>query len=664
MEFLEKLNPNQKEAVLHTEGPLLIIAGSGSGKTRVIVYKIFYLIKYKNVSPSNILAVTFTNKAAEEMKKRIDKMLKRKVSKYLWISTFHSSCVRILREYGKINGIPENFTIYDEEEQLSLIKDCLKELNLSERFSPRAILENILRAKDRLIDEISYELNAGGYFERIVAKVYYLYQEKLRSNKALDFSDLISETVNLFRNHPDVLSYYQEKFKYILVDEYQDTNFGQYILIKLLAEKHKNITVVGDDDQSIYGWRGADVRNILSFCKEYSPDVTLITLEENYRSTPNILEAANRLIRYNSERFKKVLFTKKEKGEPVVFKILPTGEEEANFVIKTIQQISEERNLSYSDFVVLYRMHAQSRILEEKFIKAGLPYRIIGGVRFYERKEIKDIISYLKLIYNPFDEISCKRIINSPPRGIGKITLKKLEKFSSLKRKSILELLEEEEVLKEFSYRTQERLKKFSQLIKYFIGIKDKVSITELIWEILEKSGYLSYLEEENSEESLNRKENLEEFLTVAKEFEDKNKNSNLENFLEHISLVQDIDTYDENFNAVTLMTLHNAKGLEFPVVFIVGMEEGIFPHRKSLYELKELEEERRLCYVGITRAKEMLFLTSAIEREYLGISMNNKISRFIKEAGLLIESESLKSAGFKKIFPELKFYLKTSNIE
>lgn len=636
MDIFKELNPNQQEAVRHNECPLLIIAGSGSGKTRVIVHKIVYLITHKKVSPSNILAVTFTNKAAEEMKKRINKMLEKNISKYFWISTFHSACVRILRERGEANGIPKNFLIYDEKDQLSLIKECMKELNLQIKFSPISILGEILRAKDGLIDEAKYELDNNDYFGKTVAKVYSLYQEKLKNNRALDFSDLIFEVVNLFRNVPSILSYYQEKFRYILVDEYQDTNHSQYVFVKLLAEKYKNLTVVGDDDQSIYGWRGADISNILNFCKEYSPNVTLITLEENYRSTPNILERANKVIRHNNDRFKKTLFTRKEEGEPVIFKSFSTSEKESSFLANSIEELCNKKKFSYSDFVILYRMHAQSRVLEEKFIKEGIPYRIIGEVRFYERKEIKDIISYLKFIYNPLDEVSLRRIINSPPRGIGKTTLNKLEEFSRKNNIPISKILEIEEILENFS----PKLKIFCEIIISLQKIKEEKNLTYLVKKTIEKSGYYSYLEKEDTEESLSRRENLEEFITVAKEFSRKNSSANLEKFLEHISLISNIDNYNENLNAVTMMTLHNAKGLEFPVVFIVGMEERIFPHRKSLYNKKEMEEERRLCYVGMTRAKESLYLTCASEREYLGSRMRNEISRFIKEAELLSDED------------------------
>ncbi|PIU68434.1 MAG: ATP-dependent DNA helicase PcrA [Armatimonadetes bacterium CG07_land_8_20_14_0_80_40_9] len=663
MNILQGLNPVQKEAVKQTEGPLLIIAGAGSGKTKVITHRIAYLIKEKGVSPDKILAVTFTNKAAKEMKHRVDILLGKKASRNVWMGTFHSTGVRILRRDGKRIGLPSNFLIFDSADQVILVKECLKELFSEEErgFTPQAVLEEVSRAKERLINSFEYEKNADDYFERTVSKVYNLYQKKLEENKALDFDDLLFYPILLFRENPSVLEYYQEKFRYILVDEYQDTNHAQYVLVKLLAEKYKNLCVVGDEDQSIYGWRGADIHNILDFAQGYqNPSVVVMNLVENYRSTPNILEKANKLVRHNNLRLGKKLYTEREEGEEVRCFQAADEQEEALFLSREIHLRVLEEKKRYSDFVVLYRIHAQSRVIEETFIKEGIPYKIVGGLRFYERKEIKDILAYLRVVYNPSDNLSLKRIINSPLRGIGSATLANLELQAERLGVSLFEMVGVPSgtikpavgvpsgTIKPavgvpsgtIKPAIRAKLQEFGRLMKGFISSGKELTITQLTELILKKTNYLKILEEERTVEARSRVENIKEFLSVTKDFEKGSADKSLSSFLEQTSLVSDLDSLDEEAEAVTLMTLHNAKGLEFPLVFMVGMEEGIFPHQRSLVEREGLEEERRLCYVGITRAEEMVYFTYSQQRNFQGSRVNNKVSRFIKELGLASSGE------------------------
>ncbi|KNF07248.1 ATP-dependent DNA helicase PcrA [Gottschalkia purinilytica] len=633
MSFLTGMNERQKEAVLATEGPILVLAGAGSGKTRVLTYRIAYLIEEKGVSPYNILALTFTNKAASEMKERISRLIVDGVDD-IWTGTFHSICVRILRRNIEKIGYNRSFVIFDTSDQKTLIKDCLKEKDMNEKlFDPNSMLNFIGSQKDKLISPDKYiNDNYSDFRERQKGELYELYQNKLKENNALDFDDLINKTIELFRQNPDVLEYYQNKFKYVLVDEYQDTNRAQYMLIKLLAKQHENICVVGDFDQSIYKWRGADIRNILDFEEEY-PNAKVIKLEQNYRSTKTILDAANSVIENNLERKDKILWTENEEGDKIKIYNGDNEHDEAYFIVNKIKSICEEDEKSLSDFALLYRTNAQSRVLEEALIKGNIPYKIVGGLKFYDRKEIKDIIAYLRVIQNPVDNISLKRIINVPKRGIGKTTLDKVEDYSIKKGESIYSIMLDAEEIPGLSQRAITNLKSFVSLIGKFIAMKEILGVKDLIENILDSIGYIKELEEENTVEARSRIENLEEFLSVAIDYEANNEESNLEDFLANISLLSDIDRVDtENGEAVTLMTLHSAKGLEFPVVFMTGMEEGLFPSARGFTDDDELEEERRLCYVGITRAKEILYMTYSSIRMLYGKTNYNAVSRFIGE--------------------------------
>ncbi len=631
MELLNGLNKEQREAVLHTEGPLLVLAGAGSGKTRVLTYRVAYLIKEKNVHPSSILAITFTNKAAREMKERIEKLVGAG-SEEVWVSTFHSTCVRILRRDIEKIGYDRNFVIFDTSDQQTVIKDCLKELNLNDRnFPPKSVLETIGRAKDELIDpEIFARMNEGDFRLSKIAQIYSLYQKKLKQNNALDFDDIIMLTIKLFADNQPVLEYYQRKFRYILVDEYQDTNTAQYSLISLLAQKHRNLCVVGDDDQSIYGWRGANIRNILDFEKEFK-DCRVIKLEQNYRSTQNILDAANSVIENNLGRKKKRLWTNNGTGERIKLYQAENEHDEASFIADEIRALCAREGMSYKDVAVLYRINAMSRVIEDMFIREGIPYRIFGGLRFYDRKEIKDIIAYLRVIQNPSDNISLKRIINVPRRGIGSATVETAERIANSRGTSIFSIISSAREIPELQ-RAASRLEAFTGLITGLKLMKEEVSVSELMQAVMEQTGILKELEEENTEEAESRIENIKELMSVAIEFEDQAENPGLEEFLAHISLVSDIDNYEEGTDSVVLMTLHSAKGLEFPVVFMVGMEEGIFPGYRSMLEESELEEERRLCYVGITRAKQKLYMTHAFRRTLFGNTSCNFVSRFVRE--------------------------------
>ncbi|MBE3578562.1 MAG: DNA helicase PcrA [Caldanaerobacter subterraneus] len=625
-EILANLNEQQKEAVTTTEGPLLILAGAGSGKTRVLTHRIAYLIKEKKVSPSNILAITFTNKAAEEMKTRVENLLGYVGD--LWVSTFHSACVRILRRDIDKLGYDRNFVIFDTTDQKALVQECLKELDLSEKQYPiKMVLNAISSAKDKMVYPDDYiDFFGDTYRNRKIKEIYKLYQHKLKKINALDFDDIIIKTIELFKENPEILEFYQRKFRYIMVDEYQDTNTPQYCFVNLLAQRHRNLCVVGDDDQSIYGWRGADVRNILNFEKDY-PEAKVIKLEQNYRSTKIILEAANHVIDNNVYRKKKSLWTQNKEGEKIVLCELENEREEAEFVIQEIIKLKERENRSFKDFAILYRTNAQSRPFEEALMKVKVPYKVVGALRFYDRKEIKDILAYLRLIVNPYDDISFKRIVNVPRRGIGPATIEALEKVAREKDTSLFFAIED---LK--NARNKGSLLQFKQFILDLIDKKDAMSVSDLIKYILEQTGYIEELKREESEEAEGRIENLNEFLNAAYEFEESSEDKSLEAFLAGITLVSDIDMTGDIGESVVLMTLHSAKGLEFPVVFMVGMEEGLFPSYSSFEDDHELEEERRLCYVGITRSKERLYLTYARQRNLYGRSQYNSYSRFISE--------------------------------
>lgn len=625
----EELNPAQKDAVSHLNGPLLILAGAGSGKTRVLTYRVAYLIQ-KGIPYEEILAITFTNKAAEEMKERIAQLVG-SIANRMWIMTFHSFCARILRREIERLGYKKNFVLYDEEDSKRLVKNCLKELNYdNKRFTPLGIHSAISLAKNELIGPQDYSVEAISPYEKVVSDVYRLYQEKLFKSNALDFDDLLVLTVNLFELFPSVLEYYQERFKYILIDEYQDTNQAQYRLVRLLADRYRNICVVGDDDQCVYQWRGANIRNILNFEKDF-PEAKVIKLEQNYRSTQVILEAANYVISHNRGRKPKTLWTVNARGEAITTYQAEDEHDEANFVAAEIERVISLESRNYRDFAVFYRTHAQSRLFEESFMRFGIPYQIIGGLKFYERKEIKDILAYLRVVINAEDVISLKRIINTPRRKIGETTIEALDWWAGQKGLTFWQALQEVESNPRLSPKTKEEVKNFVSLVLKWQKEAEKISLKELTSKIIEESGYLKALREEKTFEAEGRMENLAEFVNVVEEFERLHPEGTLEEFLERVSLITDVDSFREG-DMVTLMTLHNAKGLEFPVVFIVGMEEGIFPHFRSLTATDELEEERRLCYVGITRAKERLYLSYAFSRHLWGARNLAMPSRFLEE--------------------------------
>ncbi|MFQ5867494.1 MAG: ATP-dependent helicase [bacterium] len=640
--ILNDLNPPQREAVEHIHGPLLILAGAGSGKTRVITHRIGYLIE-KGISPWNILAVTFTNKAAGEMRERVDRLVGGK-GRSVWISTFHSFAARLLREQIDKIGGHRHFVIYDEMDQLNLIKECMKELDIDEkRFKVTVVAALINRAKDNLVDADSFTIYAQAsddHFRKTVADIYQLYQKKLNENSALDFGDLLREAVRLFRERKEVLKKYQERFQYVMVDEYQDTNHAQYLLTKLLVSKHKNICVVGDDDQSIYSFRGADIRNILHFEKDYK-DVKVMKLEQNYRSTKNILNMAWRVVKNNRYRKEKKLWTNRKDGMPVEYAQLDNEIAEANLVAEEIIRLMEEGH-NLRDLAVFYRTNAQSRVLEDAFRKAKINYAIVGGVRFYERKEIKDILSYLRVIVNPLDSLNLKRILNVPHRGIGKRTMNYLEQYAHRYHKSLFETLGKVREIKAVPARITSRLEDFMNLIGELREKSRNLMAKELTRLVIETTGYLSELASQDTAEAQSRIENVKELVSAVGEFEEQSEDKTIEAFLEQVSLITDIDIWDEGKDTATLMTVHLAKGLEFPVVFITGLEEGLFPHADALYDQAEMEEERRLCYVGMTRAKERLYLTSANQRRLYGQWRWNMSSRFVVEAGLLGEKAGL----------------------
>ena len=629
-DILEGLNDKQYDAVISTEGPCLVIAGAGSGKTKVLTHKIAYLIGEKGAKPWDILAITFTNKAANEMKERIANLVG-DIAKDIWMGTFHSICVRILRRFIDRIGFDSSFIIFDTSDQKTLVKGCLKDLSIDDKmFNDRSVLSEISNAKNEMLEPPMYRVRANGDFRKEkIADVYELYQKRLKENNAIDFDDIINYTIKILMENQDILEYYSNKFKYVLVDEYQDTNKAQFTLVTMLASKHGNITVVGDNDQGIYSFRGADISNILNFEKDF-PGTKIIKLEQNYRCTGNILKAANSVIKNNEVKYKKELWTQNEEGHlPRVYQA-ENEYDEGSYIVKQIEKLKFEEYYKYSDFAILYRMNTQSRAIEDILRRENIPYKIIGGLKFYERKEIKDIIAYLRLIQNSNDNLSLKRIINEPKRGIGKTSLEKVENLAEASGMSMYEIIKRAD---EFGLnRVFLNSREFVNCLEELKNKKEELAISELIKLTLKKSGYTKALENENTIEAENRIENLDEFLTVAIEFEEQEVENSLSQFLEGITLSSDLDNLEEDEEYVTLMTLHSAKGLEFPVVFLVGMEEGIFPGYKSTFEPQELEEERRLCYVGITRAKENLFLTYSKQRTIFGSTSYNPVSRFLTE--------------------------------
>ncbi len=635
-QLLSGLNPVQQEAVKTTDGPLLLMAGAGSGKTRVLTHRIAYLMAEKHVAPWNILAITFTNKAAREMKERVESILGPGADD-IWISTFHSMCVRILRRDIDRIGINRNFSILDTADQLSVIKGILKERNLDpKKFDPRSILGTISSAKNELTEPEEFSKVAGGYYDQVVSDVYTDYQKKLLKNQSLDFDDLIMTTIKLFDRVPEVLEFYQRKFQYIHVDEYQDTNRAQYMLVKQLAERFQNLCVVGDSDQSIYRWRGADITNILSFEKDY-PNASVILLEQNYRSTKRILRAANEVIKNNSNRKPKNLWTENDEGIKISYYRGDNEFGEGQFVAGKIHQLHSSGTRKLSDIAILYRTNAQSRVIEETLLKAGLNYNIVGGTKFYDRKEIKDILAYLRLVSNPDDDISFTRIVNVPKRGVGATSLEKIASYAAMNGLSFFQAIQQVDFIG-VSAKAANALDSFRQMIENLTNMQDYLSITELTEEILDKTEYREMLKAEKSIEAQSRLENIDEFLSVTKNFEQKSEDKTLVAFLTDLALIADIDQLDQQEeesggkDAITLMTLHAAKGLEFPVVFLMGLEEGVFPHSRSLMEEAEMEEERRLAYVGITRAEQELYLTNAKMRTLFGRTNMNPESRFIAE--------------------------------
>ncbi len=633
--ILEKLNPTQREAVTWGPTPLLILAGAGSGKTRILTHRIAHLISC-GIPSFHILGVTFTNKAAQEMRSRIEKL----VAQQVWISTFHSTCLRILRQDGPAIDLDKNFIIYDEYDQLQVIKECVKDLSLNEKeIHPKGCREEIQRAKDYLLTPLQYGEKAEDFFQEQTAKVYLAYEEKMKKLKACDFGDLIMKTVALFDRVPQVLKTWQDRFQHILIDEYQDTNHAQYRFVKLLASKRRQITVVGDPDQSIYAWRGADIRNILNFETDY-PESGIIRMEQNYRSSPILLEAANELIQNNQMRKPKALWTERKGGEKI--ELYEAGDEvdEARHVVRSVLKY-RAAGKKLAEQVIFYRVHAQSRILEDELMRANIPYKIIGGTRFYDRKEIKDVIAYLRLAAYPHDEISLKRVLNVPARGIGKKAMELLEQEAA-KRKSWDETLRHAPEIADLTPRVKNAIVQFHRWLSKIRQERKKLDVRQLLEKILDETGYITALQSERTVESQARLENIEEFFSVIEDFEDRSDLESvtasadplsLEAFLESIELVTDLDAWEEGTNILTLMTLHTAKGLEFPIVYLVGMEEGIFPHANAYRGVSdELEEERRLCYVGITRAKDKLHLSFATQRRLYGATQHNLPSRFLNE--------------------------------
>lgn len=642
-DVLQSLNPMQQEAVQAIDGPLLILAGAGSGKTTVLVNRIAYMLQ-QGISPYQILAITFTNKAANEMKTRVDRLYEH-ASDDIWVSTFHSMCVRILRRYIDRIGYDRSFTIYDSSDSQALMKDCLKELNIDDKdLTPRGVLSQISRAKDDLVDASAFaEMHEGNYRMSRVAALYQRYQDQLRKNNALDFDDIIVNTVRLLEQDEEVRSYYQNKFRYIMVDEYQDTNNAQYVLISLLAGRWRNLCVVGDDDQSIYKFRGANIRNILDFEQDY-PDARVIKLEQNYRSTQTILNAANAVIANNHGRKGKKLWTKGEEGDKIFLYHADNEHDEGRFIAREIDRLVSEGGMRFSDFVILYRTNAQSRILEEMLLRQGLPYRVLAGLRFYDRKEIKDILAYLRIIANSADSVSLKRIINEPRRGIGAVTIGKAEAIAAEMQLPLFDVMAHADQYPDLA-RSAVKLISFTKQIDHLRSQADSGNLVDFVEKVCLETGYRSALMLENTIEAKARIENLDEFLSVVKEYESTAQSPTLSEFLESVSLVSDIDNYDEEQSAVVLMTIHSAKGLEFDTVFLAGMEEGLFPGSRSMFEEEELEEERRLCYVALTRAKRRLYISCAHMRLLFGQTSFPMPSRFVRE----IPQECIMEFGKKK---------------
>jgi ATP-dependent DNA helicase UvrD/PcrA len=631
--LLEGLNPVQKEAVLHTEGPVLIVAGAGSGKTRALTYRIAYLIREREVSPYQILAITFTNKAAQEMAERVEGLLGTHLAKGMWILTFHSACARILRREHNHLGVPSHFSIYDEGDTERVISLVEKQMNVDpKRYPPRQVAAVIGRAKDNLVGPGEFAKNASTYYERVVADIYAEYQRRLRAAGALDFDDIIMETVRLFREHPAVLEHYQERFRYILVDEYQDTNRAQYHLVNLLAAKHRNICVVGDADQGVYSWRGATIQNLLDFEHDY-PDAAMYVMEQNYRSTQSILQLANALIEHNIQRKPKILWTDSDQGDLAIRYKAENEHDEAWYVANEIERLIQGEGERYADIAVFYRTNAQSRVLEDVFMRAGMPYKIVGGVRFYQRREIKDVFAYLRAVVNPGDLVSIRRIINTPKRGIGEATVAAIEGFAADEDLPFMEAARRAGEISTLGQRAKGSVASFIEVVAGLRAMaSDGVGPARMVEVAFTDSGYMAELEAERTIESLGRVENLKELVGVAREFEARQPDGTLADFLEQVALFTEQDEYDEEDPAVTLMTLHNAKGLEFDVVFMVGMEDGVFPHYRSMGDPAQLEEERRLAYVGITRARRRLYLTHAWSRSLFGGSNFNPPSRFLSE--------------------------------
>lgn len=627
---LDCLNPEQREAVDFSGGPMLVFAGAGSGKTRVITCRIAKLLG-QGVSPHRILAVTFTNKAAREMKERVEKMVGPD-AKHIWMGTFHSVCSRILRIDGKNIGLDPTFVIYDDADQMSLVREIFKAKNIDDKsVQPRAVLAEISSAKEKLKSPEQYEDGATGFFERIVASVYKSYNDLLRKSNALDFDDLLLYTVRLLQQRQDVLEKYQERFMHVLVDEYQDVNYAQYQLIRLVSDRHKNVMVVGDDDQSIYAWRGADVSLILRFGSDY-PDAKIIKLQQNYRSTKNIISAAYEVIKRNRSRADKRLWTENAEGAPLTLTQAGTEHDEAMMVAEAILQDTRSGRRSYGEFAVLYRTNAQSRVLEEAFLTMRIPHILVGGQRFYERKEIKDMLSYLRLTLNHQDDVAVRRIINVPARGIGPGAMQQIEEWASSRSLPLWSVLPDQELQSSMQKKVAGSIRVFVAAIEEARSISERGSVTPVLKHLLTASGYIDALKQENSQEALGRLENLQELLTVTQEYDATSESPTLAEFLESVSLVADVDNLAEGGEAVTLMTLHSAKGLEFPVVFLIGLEEGVFPHSRSLTSDSELEEERRLCYVGMTRAREELHLLHAHRRALYGQPSFNRPSRFLED--------------------------------
>lgn len=633
MSIYDTLNTEQREAVFHTEGPVLILAGAGSGKTRVLTHRIAYLIEEKGVNPWNIMAITFTNKAAGEMRERVDKIVGFGAES-IWVSTFHSSCVRMLRRFIDRLGYDTNFTIYDADDQKTLMKDICKRLNIDTKvYKEKAILAAISSAKDELISPEEYELqNMADFSKKKVILAYKEYQKELKKNNALDFDDLIVKTVELFQSSPDVLEYFQERFRYIMVDEYQDTNTAQFKFVSFLASKYQNLCVVGDDDQSIYKFRGANIGNILGFEKVFS-NAKVIRLEQNYRSTQNILNAANQVIQNNMERKRKTLWTENEEGEKLHFRQFMNAYEEAEYVVGEISKKVREGDGEYRDFAVLYRTNAQSRLFEEKLLMANIPYKLVGGVNFYARKEIKDLLAYLKTVDNAKDDLAVRRIINVPKRGIGATTLSRVQDYASERGMGFYDALREAEQIPSIG-RAAVKVEPFVTFIQTLRSKQEFLSPSELLKDIIESTGYVEELRNEGTDEAEARIENIDELITKVVSYEEENEAPTLSGFLEEVALVADIDSVDGDDNQVLLMTLHSAKGLEFPYVYLAGMEDGIFPSYMTITadDPTEIEEERRLCYVGITRAMKELTLSCAQQRMIRGETQYNKVSRFIKE--------------------------------